>query len=183
MGFNLDNYVPVSERIVKFYEANPQGRITTAIQDINSDGLVIFQAQVFRNLDDALPSATGHAYEEKGNGHINKTSYIENCETSAIGRALANLGIEVQRGIASREEMQKVERMQATEVKSANGKLLASDLSGPKATASQITLLTHKATQAGSDLQTLVSQHYGGTDVENLTKDAATKLLNVLEGK
>lgn len=64
-----------------------------------------------------------------------------------------------------------------------NGKLMASDLGGPKATASQITLLTHKATQAGSDLQTLVSQHYGGTEVENLSKDAATKLLNLLEGK
>lgn len=111
-NFDLNNYVPVHERIVKFYEANPQGRINTAIQEINADGLVIFQAQVFRNPDDASPAATGHAYEEKGNGYINKTSYIENCETSAIGRALANLGIEVQRGIASREEMQKVERMQ-----------------------------------------------------------------------
>lgn len=62
-------------------------------------------------------------------------------------------------------------------------KLLASDLSGPKATSSQITLLTQKAIQAGSDLQTLVSQHYGGTEVSELSKDAAMKLLNLLEGK
>ncbi len=67
--------------------------------------------------------------------------------------------------------------------KGSNSKLLASDLSGPKATGAQIALLTNKATQAGSDLQTLVSQHYGGIEVENLSKTAAGKLLDLLEGK
>lgn len=66
----------------------------------------------------------------------------------------------------------------------ANGNtLMASDLSGPKATGAQIALLTNKAAGAGSDLQTLVSQHYGGTEVENLSKAAAQKLLDLLEGK
>lgn len=116
--FNLENYVPVHERIEKFYSANPNGRINTSIERIDETGLVVFKAAAFRERDDAEPSATGHAYELAGSSYINKTSYIENCETSAIGRALANLGIEVSRGIASREEMQKVERMQAAEPKS-----------------------------------------------------------------
>lgn len=114
-NFNLDNYVPVHERIEKFYQAHENGRIVTQIERLDESGLVIFKAAVYRSLDDAEPSATGHAYEQNGSSYINKTSYIENCETSAIGRALANLGIEVSRGIASREEMQKVERMQAAE--------------------------------------------------------------------
>jgi hypothetical protein len=109
-NFNLDNYVPVSERIEKFYGLYPEGRITT--EAISCNGEAIFKAFAYRKADDAEPAATGHAYEKQGDGYINKTSHIENCETSAIGRALANLGIEVQRGIASREEMQKVERMQ-----------------------------------------------------------------------
>src|SRR5262249_28745958 len=65
--------------------------------------------------DDAQPSATGHAFEQRGVGsRANRTSHIENCETSAIGRALAMLGFEVERGIASREEMEKVRRMEAS---------------------------------------------------------------------
>ncbi len=111
-NFNLDNYVPVSERLEKFYGLYPNGRINTSIEQTGADGLVIFKAAAYRERDDAEPSATGHAYEVAGSNYINKTSYIENCETSAIGRALANMGIEVSRGIASREEMQKVERMQ-----------------------------------------------------------------------
>nr|HQU93734.1 hypothetical protein [Pyrinomonadaceae bacterium] len=61
--------------------------------------------------DDAEPSCTGHAFEIRGQGYVNTTSFIENGETSAVGRALANLGFKIENGIASREEMQKVERM------------------------------------------------------------------------
>lgn len=111
-NFNLENYVPVHERIEKFYSAHPEGRIVTNLQKLSDEGFVLFQASVYRDSVSAEPAATGHAYEMAGQGYINKTSHIENCETSAIGRALANLGIEVSRGIASREEMQKVERMQ-----------------------------------------------------------------------
>ena len=74
-------------------------------------GFVCIKAAVFRCLDDAEPSATGHAFEIRGQGYVNTTSFIENGETSAVGRALANLGFKIENGIASREEMQKVERM------------------------------------------------------------------------
>src|SRR5690606_34698151 len=86
-------------------------------------GFVCLIANAFRNRDDAEPSATGHAFEIKAQGYINPTSFIENCETSAVGRALANLGFRIDNGIASLEEMQKVERMtnDPAKVSEANG--------------------------------------------------------------
>lgn len=123
-NFNLDNYIPVHERIEKFYGLYPNGRINTEIIG-NVNGIVVIKAAAYRERDDADPSATGHAYEKEGEGYINKTSHIENCETSAIGRALANLGIEVSRGIASREEMQKVERMTAEKPTAREGLVLS----------------------------------------------------------
>lgn len=117
--FNMDDYAPVEERIGLFYEAHPTGRIFTTIERLDPP-LVVFRAEVYREAGDALPWATGYAYEKEGEGHVNRTSYIENCETSAIGRALANAGYHGRRDGAprpSREEMQKVERMGGTPAK------------------------------------------------------------------
>jgi hypothetical protein len=109
----FEDYVPVAERLEKFYERFPNGRITTAIVEHNLEtGFVLIRAEVFRTQDDAQPAATGHAFEVRGESYVNKTSYIENAETSSVGRALALLGFEVKRGIASREELQKTARMQ-----------------------------------------------------------------------
>ncbi len=109
----FDGYIPVAERVEKFYERFSQGRIVTQIiqHDVES-GFVLMRAEVFRAPDDAQPAATGHAYEVRGESFVNKSSYIENAETSAVGRALALLGFEVKRGIASREEAEKAVRMQ-----------------------------------------------------------------------
>lgn len=110
----LDSYVTVAERIAAFYQSYPTGRICTQIlEHIEESGFILMRAEVFRSTDDANPSATGHAFELRGDGYVNKTSYIENAETSAVGRALALLGFEVRRGIASREEMEKAARMPA----------------------------------------------------------------------
>lgn len=113
-NFNLDDYVGVHERITKFYAEYPNGRINTELLMSEND-TVIIKALVYRERDDAEPSATGHSSETKGDGYVNKTSHLENCETSAIGRALANLGFEIKKGIASREEMQKIQRMNEQE--------------------------------------------------------------------
>jgi hypothetical protein len=110
--FSQEDYVTVAERLTRFWEQHPDGRITTEVVE-SIAAKVIIKASVFANKDDAEPTATGHAYEVEGVGQVNKTSYVENCETSAVGRALAMMGYEIKRGIASREEMQKVERMQA----------------------------------------------------------------------
>jgi hypothetical protein len=104
----LDNYVPVAERIEKFYDRYKDGRILTSIVDHDREtGFVLVRAEVYRTGDDATPAATGHAYEYKDAGYVQRGSYIEVAETSAVGRALAFLNFETKRGIASREEMEK----------------------------------------------------------------------------
>lgn len=111
MPDRFENYIPVSERIEQFYAKFPDGRILTTIVEHDTEGgFILMRAEAYRKADDSLPAATGHAFEMKAEGYVNKTSYIENCETGAVGRALANLGFEVKRGIASREDTQKTDR-------------------------------------------------------------------------
>src|SRR5688500_18443044 len=106
MRFNPDEYITVSERIEKFYAKFPQGRILTHIVEHSAEtGFILIRAEVYREPDDALPAATGHAYELRSAGHVQAGSYVEVCETSSVGRALALLGFEVRRGVASREEV------------------------------------------------------------------------------
>ena len=101
MRFNLDEYVTVHERIERFYAKFPQGRITTTILEHSYEtGFILIKAEVYRDADDTLPAATGHAYELRSAGHVQAGSYVEVCETSSVGRALALLGFEVRRGVA-----------------------------------------------------------------------------------
>ena len=106
MRFNPDEYITVSERIEKFYAKFPQGRILTSVVEHNAEtGFILIRAEVYRDAEDTLPAATGHAYELRSAGHVQAGSYVEVCETSSVGRALALLGFEVRRGVASREEV------------------------------------------------------------------------------
>lgn len=116
--FNLDTYVTVNQRIAAFYQAHPEGRIVTEIVEHDREsGFVMVKACVFRDGIALEPSGTGHAFEQRNQGHINPTSYVENCETSATGRALAMLGFGIAGAIASREELEKVQRMTADDMK------------------------------------------------------------------
>lgn len=120
-SFDLSKYNPVHSRIAEFYKKHPQGRIVTELVRLNEEtGFVCIKANVFRQADDAEPSATGHAFEIRSQGYVNATSFVENCETSAVGRGLAILGFSIENGLASREEMEKVERM-TSEPPKANG--------------------------------------------------------------
>ena len=94
-------YIMVNERIKEFRKQHPNGQILTQIM-ANADGQVMFQAKV---MVEGVLVATGHAYEKEASSFINKTSYIENCETSAIGRALGIYGIGIDASIASAEEV------------------------------------------------------------------------------
>ena len=94
-------YIMVNERIKEFRKQHPNGQILTQIM-ANADGQVMFQAKV---MVEGVLVATGHAYEKEASSFINKTSYIENCETSAIGRALGVYGIGIDASIASAEEV------------------------------------------------------------------------------
>lgn len=112
-NFNLDTYITVQERINRFWEENPKGRIVTALcSDPDNFEVCRYRAEVYEDRDDARPITTGYAFEIAGRGMANQTSHEENCETSAIGRALANLGFATSHASRpSREEMAKVQRM------------------------------------------------------------------------
>lgn len=108
-SFDPAEYAPVAERITLFYGQYPTGRILTRALRV-SERIVLFRAAVYRAADDARPAATGWASERPGDGEINTVACVENTETSAIGRALANLGITAGRARPSREEMEKAQR-------------------------------------------------------------------------
>ena len=99
----VKNYAEVNQRIKAFRMVYPTGTIETEMSS-NENGVVIFRANVYDNEDRLL--ATGTAYEKENSTFINKTSYIENCETSAIGRALGIAGFGIDTSIASAEEVQ-----------------------------------------------------------------------------
>jgi hypothetical protein len=119
--FNLEDYVTVNQRIEEFYTKYPEGSIQSEIVS-SIEGEVIFKSSVYRTPDDKRP-CVGHARELAGSTFINKGSHIENCETSAVGRALAMMGFEVKKSVASREEVQTARLNQDKEVKKAISKL------------------------------------------------------------
>lgn len=96
-------YVEVNHRVDGFRKLFPNGAITTEVVALN-DGVCVIRAEILDENGKIL--ATGTAYEKEGSTFINKTSYIENCETSAVGRALGFLGIGITTSIASAEEVQ-----------------------------------------------------------------------------
>lgn len=112
--FDLENYVDVKERISDFWKAYPNGRIKTRVVDLDEPNatqrMVVVLAEIYKNLEDAVPTATGLAKEREGSGGANRTAFLENAETSAIGRAIANMGVATERERPSRQEMESVER-------------------------------------------------------------------------
>lgn len=113
-SFNPAEYAPVASRITRFYERYATGRIVTELvsRTEREDGVfeVIFRALVYRTEGDTQAAATGYALERDDDGDINTVACLENTETSAIGRALANLGFTASPNRPSYEEMQKVDR-------------------------------------------------------------------------
>jgi hypothetical protein len=110
--FDLATYAPVAERITLFYRTFPHGRIITEMVSRTAQD-VVFRALVYRDANDPHAAATGWAAEREGDGEINTFACLENTETSAIGRALANLGFTAARERPSAEEMAKVSRARA----------------------------------------------------------------------
>ena len=108
--FNLDNYETVEDRLKKYWEDNPNGTITTDVVHITDDGsCVTIKAKITDNNGRFV--ATGIAQETKGQGGFaNADAWMENCETSSIGRALANWNYQGStKPRPSREEMSKVQ--------------------------------------------------------------------------
>jgi hypothetical protein len=110
--FNLDDYETVEERLIKYWKDHPDGQIHTEILESTASRFIV-KASIFRTEADPRPWTTGLAEETVQGRGVNATSALENCETSAIGRALANAGYATKGKRASREEMGKVAAKQA----------------------------------------------------------------------
>ena len=109
--FNLENYETVEDRLKQYWKDNPNGRIWTEVVHETEDGsCVTIRALVYINADDSNPISTGIAQETKGQGGFaNTDAWVENCETSAIGRALANWKYQgTGKARPSQQEMSKV---------------------------------------------------------------------------
>ena len=105
--FNLADYEPVEVRLEKFIKDYPAFRISTELEVVEATRYIV-KAYLFKNAEDSVAWATGYAEETVTSRGVNQTSALENCETSAIGRALANAGYAPKGKRPSREEMSKV---------------------------------------------------------------------------
>jgi len=109
--FKLEDYETVEERLAKFWKEHPDGRITTEVIEHTLQRFIV-KAAIYRTEVDAYPWTTGFAEETVSTRGVNSTSALENCETSAIGRALANANYATKGKRPSREEMAKVNQSQ-----------------------------------------------------------------------
>jgi hypothetical protein len=105
--FNLEDYETVEERLVKYWKDHPDGRIDTTLVEHTLQRFIV-KASIYRTEVDGQAWTTGYAEETVSTRGVNSTSALENCETSAIGRALANAGYVTKGKRPSREEMSKV---------------------------------------------------------------------------
>ena len=153
--FNLADYETVEERIKRFYADHPDGRIITeneTLPEYRPEKIWVMKALVFESGEDlerACPKATGYAFEIDGSGMANQSSALENCETSAIGRALANANYSGNKR-TSREEMEKVQRFEQAE--KARDWVAEAQLLTDK---DRLRLLWGEASKAGAPLEVL----------------------------
>jgi hypothetical protein len=105
--FNLADYEPVEVRLEKFIKDYPAFRISTELEVVEASRYIV-KAYLYKDANDSVAWATGYAEETVTSRGVNQTSALENCETSAIGRALANAGYAPKGKRPSREEMSKV---------------------------------------------------------------------------
>jgi hypothetical protein len=125
MGFNIDNYELVEDRLKKFWADYPNGRVNTDVVGKSEDGtMVIVKAELFTDIDSKIPVSSGLAQETKGvGGFANNEAWLENCESSAIGRALANWKYQgSKKPRPTQEEMKKVQQPKKKQVVQESGK-------------------------------------------------------------
>jgi hypothetical protein len=119
--FDMADYVPVNERVEAFYKTFPEGSIQSEIVEL-TESRVTVKAYCYRKPDDPRPGVGHSSLEIPGSTPYTRGSEIENCETSAWGRAIAALGFEVKRGIASSEEVRNKTPQPAARAVAATGR-------------------------------------------------------------
>lgn len=185
----LKDYVEVNVRIERFWAKYPNGRIETKVTFLENTQPqeVIVRTNVYRDISDTFPAATGHAHEVHGSSYINRTSFIENCETSSIGRAIAILGFEIKKSVASREEVANAQAQQATPAPVASR---PAPVKGDGPTDAQIKMINAKLGQAGytkadvATALTVMSEHLGYKvdGLSDIKRGDVTKLAEFLTG-
>lgn len=160
-------YIEVNERIKAFRKVYPDGFILTELVS-NENGVCTFRATVgvYTENNEPLAIGTGTAYEKENSTFINKTSYIENCETSAVGRALGMAGFGIDASVASAEEVQNAINNQEQKPKE-----------GAKATPEQVKILSEKYTD--ENLEKLLKAQ-GVTKIEDITAVKASEIITAL---
>ena len=139
MSFNPAEYATVAERLVEFWKDCPRGRIMT-FMEVDDGTRVLMRGELYADIADPVPTTTGWAEEVRGSSMVNKTSAVENCETSLCGRLLANYMYQGSKNRASLEEIVKVYR-QGGEL-SASGPTTSTNSDGP--TPKQLAMLRAK---------------------------------------
>lgn len=157
-------YIEVNERIKAFRKLFPMGSIQSEMIS-NENGVCVFKAVV---IVEGVVLADGYAYEKEDSTFINKTSYIENCQTSAVGRALGMLGIGIDTSIASADEVANaiINQSGGTDTK--------------KATPKQIEFL--KSKYVGENLEKLLKAN-NLEKLEDMSITKASELIGKLKGE
>lgn len=181
------DYVMVNERIKAFKELYPDYAIVTEIEHLG-DGMCVIKAMVMDA--EGNPKATGHAYEKEGSSPINKTSYIENCETSAVGRALGFMGIGIDTSICSAEELAIAMSQQETPEQIAERKLNGEAVELPtgedfakamkSASSQQITMIKTICERIGQPMDNICKK-YKVKGLDDLTPEQATEIIEKLK--
>ena len=167
------DYAEVNQRIKAFRMVYPEGTIHTEMVS-NENGVCVFRAIVgFKDAEgNRNILGVGHAYEKEGSTFINKTSYIENCETSAVGRALGMAGFGIDTSVASAEEVQNaIANQETTKTDEKSDE--------KKATPKQIEFLASK--YAGENLEKLLKAN-NITQLEDMPMSKASDLIGKIKG-
>lgn len=160
------NYAEVNQRIKAFRMLHPNGCIHTDIISLENE-VCIIKATILD--EDGNELGTGTAYEKEGSTFINQTSYIENCETSAVGRALGMVGIGIDVSVASYEEVSNAIAQQEEE------KTRKSLIDQPKKTV-LINTIKKKGVEVGK-----VLERYELKSVDDMTLEEWMKAMKALE--
>lgn len=158
-------YVPVNERVKEFRAKYPELRVLTEIVSLDENS-VVMKATVVDMEGHAL--ANGFAQEDRNSSNINKTSYVENCETSAVGRALGMYGIGIDASMASADEVANaIDRQEALK---------------QKVDKNAISALKMLAAEKGSELSMILS-YYEVENAEDMTLEQWQNAMNLLRKK